>query len=218
LVVEDNESIREYLENFLSDHGYLVESVGDGASALRHFEKSTPDLVILDLGLPNISGESVCREIKKNSPSTPVIILTAKNKSPDIIEGFNLGADDYISKPFVGDELLARVKVRLKDTIDQEASLKVGELELDRKNFVANRDGLTIKLTPKEFQLLEYLMVNKGRIIPREMILNRVWLYSPDIESRAVDVYVGYLRKKIDGGFKKKMIQTLRGFGYAIRD
>lgn len=218
LAIEDNENIREYLEAYLSEQGFLVQTATDGTSGLRNFEKSHPNLVVLDLGLPDINGEEVCKQIKKTNPETPVIILTAKNKSPDILEGFKLGADDYISKPFVGEELVARIRARLKEASSKDTNLKIADLELDSKTFMARRGGKTIPLTPKEYQLLEYLMINRDRIIPREMILNHVWLYSPDIESRAVDVYIGYLRKKIDGGFEKKLIQTLRGFGYTIKE
>lgn len=218
LAIEDNENIREYLEAYLSEQGFLVQTATDGTSGLRNFEKSRPNLVVLDLGLPDINGEEVCKQIKKTNPETPVIILTAKNKSPDILEGFKLGADDYISKPFVGEELVARIRARLKEASSKDTNLKIADLELDSKTFMARRGGKTIPLTPKEYQLLEYLMINRDRIIPREMILNHVWLYSPDIESRAVDVYIGYLRKKIDGGFEKKLIQTLRGFGYTIKE
>ncbi|MCR4324977.1 MAG: response regulator transcription factor [Candidatus Curtissbacteria bacterium] len=218
LVVEDNQDIQDFISEILAESEFVVETASDGGSALKNVEKSTPDLIVLDLGLPDIDGESVCREVKKKHPEVPIIILTAKGSVEDKVHGLELGADDYLSKPFEGDELVARIKARLRSTNNASFKLKVGDLELDRKTFQVKRGSKLIKLTPKEFKLLEYLMANKGRILPREMILNRVWLYSPDIDSRAVDVYIGYLRDKIDAGNKKKLLQSVRGFGYMIKD
>lgn len=219
LIVEDDNGLQKYLKEFLIDNGYAATIAGDGVTALRIIKKSTPDLVILDLGLPDMSGESVCLDIRKNYPQLPVIILTAKDTVADIVAGLNLGADDYITKPFVSDELLARITARLRSqNALKDNTLKVGDLELDNKTFEVRRDGKEIQLTPQEFKLLEYLMNNKGRILTREMILNRVWLYSPDIETRVVDVYMGYLRKKIDSDFDKKLLHSVRGFGYMIKD
>jgi DNA-binding response OmpR family regulator len=172
----------------------------------------------LDLGLPNMSGEAVCTEIRKKHPELRVIVLTAKDGVADIVQGLALGADDYITKPFVADELLARIKARLRYQGSGDATLKVGDLELDNKTLVVNRNGGVVQLTPQEFKLLQYLMNNQGRILTREMILNRVWLYSPDIETRVVDVYMGYLRKKIDSGYDKKLLHSVRGFGYMIKE
>jgi DNA-binding response OmpR family regulator len=130
-----------------------------------------------------------------------------------------LGADDYVTKPFVADELLARITARLRNQSSvKDNKLVVGDLVLDNKTFEVQRGETSIQLTPQEFKLLEYLMNNKGRILTREMILNRVWLYSPDIETRVVDVYMGYLRKKIDQDFDKKLLHSVRGFGYMIKD
>lgn len=218
MVVEDEEEIRNYLKNFLRENGYAVMTAQDGAVALRLFHKTPPDLVILDLSLPTVSGETVCIEIKKDNPEIPVIMLTARSKSTDVLSGFKLGADDYVSKPFVGDELLARIKARLRFSEKTDAVLKIDNLELNTSTFEVRRNGKLIPLTQKEFELLHYFLINKGRVLTRDMILNKVWLYSPDIESRVVDVYVGYLRKKIDAGHKKKLIQSLRGFGYVIKE
>ncbi len=218
LVVEDEEEIRNYLKGLLRENGYAVMTASDGAVALRVFHKTPPDLVVLDLNLPTVSGETVCIEIKKDNPEIPVIMLTAKAKSTDVLSGFKLGADDYVAKPFLGDELLARIKARLKVMGKTDTALKVEDLELNTTTFEVKRKGKLIPLTQKEFELLHYFMLNKGRVLTRDMILNKVWLYSPDIESRVVDVYVGYLRKKIDSGHKKKLIQSLRGFGYVIKE
>ena len=218
LVVEDEDEIREFLIKLLRDNDYAPVAVADGAAALKTFDKSLPDLVLLDLGLPKISGETVCLEIKKNYPDVPVIVLTAKSQSADVLHGFKLGADDYVSKPFIGEEVMARIKARFNAVDGQGDIIAVNGLELSTKTFEVKRNGKVIPLTQKEFELLHYLMVNKGRVLTREMILNKVWLYSPDIESRVVDVYIGYLRKKIDGGQKQKLIHSARGFGYSIKE
>lgn len=219
LVVEDDVGLQKYLKELLLDNGYLAQSVVDGIEALNILKKTLPDLIILDLGLPNMSGETVCMEIRKNYPKLPIIILTAKDTISDIVQGLNLGADDYITKPFVADELLARIKARLRQSNGgADSKLKVGDLELDSQSLEVKRANQPIQLTPQEFKLLEYLMNNKGRILTREMILNRVWLYSPDIETRVVDVYMGYLRKKIDNSYKKTLLHSVRGFGYMIKE
>lgn len=215
LIVEDEESIRDYLIEAFKDANYLVKGTGDGAKALLMIKEENFDLVVLDLGLENIAGETVCIEAKKYNPNLPIIILTAKNTSKDVVHGLNIGADDYISKPFDTEELLARVRVRLK----QKGSdvLKIDDLTLNTSTLEVKRGEKQIPLTAKEFKLLEYLMVNNGVVLSRETILDHIWLYSPDIETRVVDVYVGYLRKKIDEGFDKKLIQSVRGFGYTIK-
>lgn len=219
LIVEDDNGLQKYLKEFLIDNGLTANIAGDGVTALRMIKKSPPDIVILDLGLPDMTGESVCLEIRKNYPNLPVIILTAKDTVADVVAGLNLGADDYMTKPFVADELLARISARLRNQNNsRDNKLTVEGLQLDNKTFEVTRDGTQIQLTPQEFKLLEYLMNNKGRILTREMILNRVWLYSPDIETRVVDVYMGYLRKKIDHDYKKKLLHSVRGFGYMIKE
>lgn len=218
LVVEDDKGLQKYLKELLLDNGYGVNIADDGISALENLKKTEPDIVVLDLGLPNMSGEAVCAEIRKKYADLPVIILTAKDSISDIVEGLNLGADDYITKPFVADEFLARIKARLRKQGATDAKLKVADLELDNKTLEVKRNDKLIQLTPQEFKLLQYLMSNKGRILTREMILNRIWLYSSEVETRVVDVYMGYLRKKIDSGFSKKLLHSVRGFGYVIKE
>lgn len=218
LIVEDDVGLNKYLKELLLDNGFSVQTSFDGIQALNLIQKLPPDLVILDLGLPNMTGEAVCTEIRKKYPGVSVIILTAKDGVSDIIQGLNLGADDYMTKPFVADELLARIKARLRHVDGNQAKIRVGDLELDNETLEVQRDSKHIQLTPQEFKLLQYLMGNKGRILTRDMILNRVWLYSLDIETRVVDVYMGYLRKKIDQGFDKKLIHSVRGFGYMIKE
>lgn len=218
LIVEDDAGLNKYLKELFLDNGYSVQSATDGVQALNLIQKLPPDLVILDLALPNMSGEAVCMEIRKKYPDLRVIILTAKDGVADIIHGLDLGADDYMTKPFLADELLARTKARLRYQDGSDTTLKVGDLELDGKTFEVRRSSKFLQLTPQEFKLLQYLMSNKGRILTREMILNRVWLYSPNIETRVVDVYMGYLRKKIDNGFPRKLLHSVRGFGYMVKD
>jgi DNA-binding response OmpR family regulator len=218
LVVEDDTDIREFLKEILIEEGYTVQTSEDGIEALAQVKKSEPDLVILDLGLPKMSGESVCLELKKRHPKLPIIILTGRDTTPDIIKGLNLGADDYVTKPFVADELLARVKARLRIFNHDEEKLVVSNLELNPRSFEVKRGGKIIALTPQEFKLLQYLMINKGQVLTRDMILNRIWPNSPDVETRVVDVYVGYLRKKIDQGSSNKLIHSVRGFGYCVRE
>jgi two-component system response regulator MprA len=215
LVVEDDTNIREYLVDAFKEAGYSVKQTADGAEALKMVKDSPPDLIVLDLGIESISGETVCEEVKKMHPDLPIIILTAKNTSTEVVHGFDLGADDYISKPFETDELLARIRTRLKQK--GTSTLEIDDLVVDTSSYEVKRGGKTISLTAKEFKLLEYLILNKGAVLSRETILDHIWLYSPEIESRVVDVYIGYLRKKIDEGHTNKLIKSVRGFGYTIR-
>lgn len=218
LIAEDDAGLQKYLKELLLDNGYFVQTAADGVLALNSIQKLAPDLVLLDLGLPNMSGEAVCLEIRKKYPNVRVIILTAKDGVSDIVQGLNLGADDYMTKPFVADELLARIKARFRTSDGSETKVIVGDLEMNNETLEVKRGSKQLQLTPQEFKLLQYLMSNKGRILTREMILNRVWLYSPDIETRVVDVYMGYLRKKIDQDIEKKLIHSVRGFGYMIKE
>lgn len=218
VVVEDDEDLRLFLRELLVDEGYSVRLTATGAEGLKTIKKIQPDLIILDLGLPDVRGESMCVDIKKNFPHISVIILTGKDKTSDVVRGLNLGADDYLTKPFEGEILLARIKAALRAREKGAIRLTVADLVLDTSTMEVKRGTKPIQLTAQEFKLLEYLMRNKGQVLTRDMILNRIWLSSPDIETRVVDVYVGYLRKKIDMGYKKKLIQSVRGFGYVMKD
>lgn len=218
LLVEDDPEIQQFLKELLLDNGYIVYAVSDGAKAVDHFKKTTPDIIVLDLGLPIMTGEEVVAAIRKNHQDVPIIILSARDSTDSILEGFNLGADDYVPKPFVADELLARIKARIKKLDDSEKILTVGDLELNSKTLEVRRAGNYIQLTPQEFKLLEYLMNNKGKILTRDMILSKIWLYSSDVETRVVDVYMGYLRKKVDSSFSQKLLFSVRGFGYIIKE
>lgn len=218
LVVEDHKDLSNYLREFLLDNDYIVLSASDGIIALNIIKKTMPDLVLLDLGLPNMDGESVCREIKKNWPDLKVIILTAKNNTLDIVKGLNLGADDYITKPFQLEELLARIKARLRQDPKNSPIKQAGDLTLNQETHEVVRQGKNIDLTATEFNLLDFLLSNQGKVLTRDMILSKIWMMSPDIESRSVDVYIGYLRKKIDSGFNQKLIHSIRGFGYILKN
>lgn len=215
LLVEDDKSIAEFVKDALTENNYIVKHTSDGAEVLKILKEGITDLVVLDLGIQNISGESVCVEAKKLFPNLPIIILTAKNKAEDVVAGLGMGADDYISKPFDIDELIARIKTRLKQ--NSNGIIEVEDLILNTSSLEVKRGEKMIDLTAKEIKLLEYLMRNKGVVLSRERILNHVWSYSPDVETRVVDVYIGYLRNKIDKDFPKKLIESVRGFGYVIK-
>lgn len=216
LLVEDDEDIRGTLSEILIERGFLVDVAEDGSIALNLLKKNLPDLMLLDLGLPKISGESVCKETHNLFPDLPIIILTAKNQTADVVNGLKIGAIDYIPKPFEIDELLARINVHLRSS--ENDILEAHDLRMNIKTMEVTRAEHVINLTPHEFRLLQYLLMNKGRVLTREMILSRVWKYSYDIDSRVVDVYIGYLRKKIDGKFGKELVSSVRGFGYCIKE
>lgn len=218
LVVEDDKDLQTYLQDLLVEQGYRVKVAANGVSALKLAGESEPDLVLLDLTLPDMSGEGICLELRKKYPSLRIVMLTAKDAVSDKVRLLGVGADDYITKPFIADELIARLKARLRRSSNEQEKIQIGDLELDSKKVEVKRAGKPINLTPQEFKLLEYLMNNKGIVLTREMILNRIWEYSADVETRVVDVYIGYLRKKIDAGYKKKLLHSVRGFGYTIKE
>ncbi len=217
LLVEDDSDLQESIKSFLVDAGFLVDTAGTGAKAIKSALEKPPDVVILDLGLPDMSGETVFREIKKAIPEIPIIFLTAQNTSSDMVKGLELGADDYIAKPFDEQVLIARINARIRPETNSSI-VKIKDLVLDRNKVKVTREGREIMLTQREFMLLEFLIQNKGRVLSRELLLNRVWGYSSDVNSRSVDVYIGYLRKKIDKGFKTQLIHSIRGFGYLIKN
>lgn len=219
LIIEDDIDLAEGLRELLGGEGFLVTLSNDGPKGILSTGELNPDLVLLDLNLPTLDGSSVCKKLKEEHPSLPIIILTAKNTTQDMVASLTeMGADDYIAKPFEIDELIARVKARLRATHPGEKRLKIDDLVLDNETKTVTRAGKPVTLTPQEYNLLHFLMTNQNKVLDRDTILNRIWMYDPDIESRVVDVYIGYLRKKIDTGKKNKLIQTVRGFGYTIRD
>lgn len=197
-IVEDDKESAGLLRDLLSRNEYLVQAFDKGSQLLKSLEKTKPDLIILDLKLPDIDGESLCIEIRKSYKDLPIIILTSKSSVAEKVQGLNLGADDYVTKPFNTEELLARIKTRLRRTNVSQKVLKIADLQMDLEKVEVTRNGKKIQLTPQEFKLLKYLIENKGVVLSRDMILNRIWDYSLEVESRVVDVYMGYLRKKID--------------------
>lgn len=219
LIVEDDESLQSYLGDLLAEHDYYVIKASDGMEAMEKVEQYRPDITILDLGLPTMSGESVCRQMRKKYPDSNIIILTAKDTAEDIVQGLELGADDYMTKPFMADELVARIHARLRRAQDvPNGKKRIGDLVLDTSSLEVHRGKKKIDLTAQELKLLEYFIDNKGRVLTRDMILNKIWMYPHNVETRVVDVYVGYLRKKIDHGHDTKLIQSVRGFGYVMKD
>lgn len=217
LIIEDDLELQKYLKQSLTNSDFNVRTAKNGTSGLELFTKIHPDLILLDLTLPDIDGDSVCRQIRQDDESVPVIMLTAKDDVSDKVKGLSSGADDYVTKPFNIDELVARIKTRLRVSGDS-GIIQIADLVLDPTKIEVKRAGQVINLTPQEFKLLEYLMKNKGKVLTREMILNRIWLMSPDIETRVVDVYMGYLRKKVDSGFDHNLLHSIRGFGYTIKE
>ena len=221
LIIEDEKQIARFLELELSHESYIVDIAYDGRIGL---EKATGNdqysLILLDIMLPGINGIEVLRRIRQ-SMNTPVIILTARDEVTDKVSGLDTGADDYITKPFIIEELLARIRatLRKKCSVQEDVSLlKVSDIELDTSRHKAKRAGRIVDLTKKEFDLLEYLIRNKGLVLTRDQIIVNVWGYDYVGDTNVVDVYIRYLRSKIDDGFDEKLIQTVRGVGYSVRD
>jgi DNA-binding response OmpR family regulator len=219
LIIDDDKDMLAYATDLLRKNDFVVKTAATGATGLALLEKIKPNLLLLDLHLPDLDGESICVEVKKKYPDLPIIMFTAQDSIGERVKGLNNGADDYIAKPFAPEELVARIKARLRgSSTDEGQVLTVGDLSLDPKRVSVTRGGTSIDLTANEFKLLHYLMSNVGIVLSRDMILNHVWLYSPDVETRVVDVYMGYLRKKIDTRGKKKLLHSVRGFGYTLKE
>lgn len=218
LIVEDEPKVASFIKKGLEENQYEAEIVYDGLSAEKLASLYKYDLFILDIIIPGISGLDLCRKLKSMHPDTPVLMLSALGTTDDKIIGFDSGANDYLVKPFEFRELLARVKVMLKSSAKaastSENKLIAADLELDLDKKAATRAGMHISLTAKEFSLLEYFMRNSGRVLSRNDIAEKVWDASFDFGTNVVDVYVNFLRKKIDKGFNRKLIHTKVGFGY----
>ena len=216
LVVEDEKRIADFLSRGLESGGYTVEVAGDGATALEMVHATEYDLLILDLGLPDMDGMAVLKKIRTRKTSPPVLILSARDAVDDRVKGLETGADDYLVKPFAYVELLARVRVLLRRGQPTPERLQVGDLSLDCIRRKVTRAGENIELAPKEFSILEYLMRNRGRPLSRTMIVEHVWDMDYDGLTNIVDVYIRHLRSKIDEKWPDKMIQTVRGIGYML--
>ena len=216
LIVEDDAQILRVLELELKHEGYEVETARDGLAGLERALKE-PDLVVLDLMLPKLDGMEVCARIRAKS-AVPIIMLTAKDRIPDRVAGLDAGADDYIAKPFSIEELLARIRARLRERDPQENTLSAKDLTMDRDRHEVVRAGKPVQLTAKEYALLEYLLLHRNKVHTRDELFNGVWGSDFLGDSNLIDVYIRYLRGKIDDGFDDKLIQTVRGVGYALKE
>ena len=216
LVVEDESRIADFLSRGLVSAGYAVDVAATGGSAIDMIHSTDYDLVILDLGLPDVDGLTVLQKIRNRKVSPPVLILSARDAVDDRVKGLEGGADDYLVKPFAFVELLARVRVLLRRGQPTPEKLQVGDLSLDCIRRKVSRAGEHIELAPKEFSILEYLMRNRGRPLSRTMIVEHVWDMDYDGLTNIVDVYIRHLRSKIDDKWPQKMIQTVRGIGYML--
>ena len=217
LVVEDDHKIANAIKRGLTQEKFAVDTEFDGESGLSAASTINYDLIILDRMLPGIDGVEICKKLRDKSIHTPILMLTAKSNIGARVEGLNAGADDYLPKPFSFEELLARIRALLRrPTSTTNDELKVDNLRLNTLSFKVIRDRKEIKLSSTEFALLEYLMRNKGQVLSKENIIEHVWNFDADILPNNVEVYIGYLRSKIDKGHDKKLIKTVRGFGYKI--
>lgn len=220
LVVEDEPKIAQAIKKGLELKGFAVDAVHDGDAGLSYGSDPDYDAIVLDRMLPGkIDGTEVCRRLRQNNVSTPIIMLTAKGTIGDRVEGLNSGADDYLVKPFSFDELTARVRALLRrPKVQVGTKMHLGDLSLDTNSYEVKRGDKIIKLSNKEFALLEYLMHHSGQVITKDMIINHVWDQDADILPNTIEVYIGYLRNKIDRPFpeEKPLLHTLRGFGYKL--
>lgn len=217
LLAEDEKDLNRIITKKLTKDGYSVDSCFDGEEALDFISVAEYDCIILDIMMPKLDGIGVLKKIRKNANRTPVIFLTARDSVKDRVNGLDLGADDYIVKPFSFEELTARIRANTRQAgVAQSSIFRVCDLELDTARHTVFRSGKEIKLSVKEYQLLEYLMKNSGIVLSRENIENHIWAFDYEGGTNVVDVYISYLRKKIDEGFENKLIRTVRGAGYSI--
>ena len=217
LLIEDEEKVSRFIVKGLAAERFAIDVAADGDRGLELAQTYSYDLIILDLMLPGLSGTQVLRLVRRQNERVPVLVLTARDAINDKVEHFEIGADDYLTKPFAFAELLVRVKALLRrGAVSRANTLRVADLEIDRLTQQVRRGGQRIDLTGKEYALLEYLMTNAGRVLSRTMIIEHVWDQSFDGATNIVDVYVRHLRNKIDEPFERKLIRTVRGVGYAI--
>ncbi len=219
LVVEDEKKVARFIQQALEEERHAVDVAYDGERGLAMAESQAYDLLILDVMLPKKNGLDVTREFRGHQGVTPILMLTAKTATGDKVAGLDSGADDYLTKPFAVAELLARVRSLLRRGSSEKSTvLKVADLELDTISHRARRAGQPIELTTKEYALLEYLLRNKDRVLSRSVIAEHIWDYHFDTGTNLIDVYINHLRNKIDSGFPKKLLHTVRGVGYVIRE
>lgn len=219
LVVEDEKKVGSFIKKGLEEEHYAVDIAYDGEEGLSLAQINEYDLILLDIMLPRLDGMEVLRQIRRNGSNVPILMLTAKDSVEDIVSGLNGGSDDYLTKPFSFDELVARVRALLRRKEKEKTDLlTVGDLSLSTSTHRVKRGEREIELTAKEYALLEYFMRNPNRVLTRVLITEHVWDYHFDPSTNVIDVYVNYLRNKIDQGFEKKLIHTIRGSGYMMKD
>jgi len=219
LIAEDDKPVASFVQKGLEAEQYAVDVAQDGDEAQFMVGQFDYDVAVLDLTLPRVDGLDVLKHIRETKPALPVLILTGRNRVEDRVKGLDLGADDYLTKPFSFSELSARVRALMRRAAQPaEVILRVDNLELNRVERTVKRAGHPTELTPKEFALLDYLMRNAGRCVTRAMIIEHVWNLSFDTMTNVVDVYINYLRKKVDSSYEHKLIRTVRGVGYHIGD
>lgn len=219
LVVDDEPNIRELLSTSLRFAGFMVRTVGNGAGAIAAVIDEEPDLIVLDVMLPDMSGFGVTKRLRASGYVSPILFLTAKDATDDKIEGLNAGGDDYVTKPFSLDEIVARIKAILRRTMqtEEEAVIRAGELTMDQDTHEVFINDEPIDLSPTEFKLLRYLMLNPNRVLSKAQILDHVWEYDFNGDAGIVESYISYLRRKLDAHTSDSLIQTKRGFGYMLK-
>ena len=218
LVIEDEQKVANFIKQGLEEEGYAVDHAADGASGLQMALEGLHDVIVLDVMLPKLDGLSVLQQLRQETITTPVLLLTVRATIEDKVLGLDAGADDYLTKPFAFEEFVARVRALLRRRAETAPPiLQVADLALDPARRVVSRGDKKIELTPREFTLLDYFMRNPGRVLTRTMIANRVWDYTFDSTTNVIDVYVNYLRKKIDTGHDTKLLHTVRGVGYVMK-
>ena len=219
LYAEDEEDLNKVVTKKLTEEGFSVDSCFDGREAIDNVQFTEYDAAILDIMMPHADGFAVLKELRKLKKNTPVLFLTARDSIEDRVTGLDSGANDYLVKPFSFEALLARIRVLTREKHNlTENILSIGDLELNLSSHIVTRGGTKISLTSKEYQLLEYLLYNKEKVLSREKIENHIWNYDYEGGTNVIDVYIRYLRKKIDDGFPTKLIHTVRGTGYVIRE
>jgi len=217
LIIEDDKEINEALKEGLEDESYAVDSCFDGEDGYHTAMAEEYDLIILDVMLPSMNGFEVCKKLRAEKNTTPILMLTARGQSQDVVRGLDFGADDYLPKPFNFDILLAHMRAILRRPSQKlEEVLQVGDLVLNPSSKQVSRAGDEIKLTTKEYAVLEYLMRNEGKVLSKEKIISNVWDFDADVLPNNVELFIMFLRKKIDKPYKRKLIQTVPGFGYKI--
>lgn len=217
LIIEDDKEINEALKEGLEDESYAVDSCLDGEDGYHTAMAEEYDLIILDVMLPSMNGFEVCKKLRAEKNTTPILMLTARGQSQDVVRGLDFGADDYLPKPFNFDVLLAHMRAILRRPSRKlEEVLQVGDLVLNPSSKQVSRAGDEIKLTTKEYAVLEYLMRNEGKVLSKEKIISNVWDFDADVLPNNVELFIMFLRKKIDKPYKRKLIQTVPGFGYKI--